>query len=249
MSALAFGFREDSAGVHDSRTIMLAELRALLAACSASASLAEYRSAVVEENVLAKRTVATRQNTFRRLRQLYALDSAVPLFRALRDLWDADPDAQPLLALLCAVARDPVLRATAPFVLDQKVGTPVSSAHLAEAVEHAFPGRYNERLTALVGRNLASSWQQSGHLVGRQGKTRTTARCHPANVTYALLLGHFTDARGAALFGTLWCRLLDAPLRRLEDMAVAASRQGWLEYRHGGAVTDITFRHLLGNMA
>src|SRR6185437_5749351 len=85
-SALAFGFREDSAGVHDSRTIMLAELRALLAACPPSAGLAEYRAAGIGENVVGKATATTRHNTLRRLRQLYALDPTVPLFRALREL-------------------------------------------------------------------------------------------------------------------------------------------------------------------
>src|SRR5437588_10300508 len=84
------GFVDEPIGAHSSRTMMLAELRLLLAACQPSASLEEYRSAIVDENVLLKKTVATRNVSFRRLRELYILDRKVVLFRALRDLWDED---------------------------------------------------------------------------------------------------------------------------------------------------------------
>jgi ATP-dependent Lon protease len=67
-AALAAGFKRDAAGAHDSRTIMLAELCRLLTACPADVELPAYRAAVEDENALLKRSVATRQNTFRRLR-------------------------------------------------------------------------------------------------------------------------------------------------------------------------------------
>ena len=111
-----FGFINDPVGTHGSRTIMLAELRLLLGACQASASLEEYRSAIVDENVLLKKTVITRKDSFRRLRELYSLNKNTLLFRALRDLWDDDMQVQPLLALLCAVARDPLLKGTAEMI-------------------------------------------------------------------------------------------------------------------------------------
>src|SRR5438132_11877138 len=104
-----YGFVDEPIGTHSSRTMMLAELRLLLAACQPSASLEEYRAAIVDENVLLRKTVATRNVSFRRLRELYILDRKVVLFRALRDLWDEDIQAQPLLTLLSAVARDSIL--------------------------------------------------------------------------------------------------------------------------------------------
>src|SRR6476661_8423635 len=100
--ALACGFSNAPSGSHTSRTMMLPELRALLAACPRDADLATFRLAVERDNLLGKGTLATRKASFRQLRELYALDPAVPLFRALRTLWDADSAAQPLLALLCA---------------------------------------------------------------------------------------------------------------------------------------------------
>src|SRR5947209_4044608 len=117
-----YGFVDEPVGAHSSRTMMLAELRSLLSACQPSASLEEYRAAVVDENVLLKKTVATRKVSFRWLRELYALDRKILLFRALRDLWDEDIQAQPLLALLSAVARDPLLKSTAERILAIPVG-------------------------------------------------------------------------------------------------------------------------------
>lgn len=246
-AALASGFKRDTAGVHDSRTVMLAELRQLLSVCPAAAGLDNYRAAVVTENVLLKKTVATRQNTFRRLRELYALDPGAVLFRALRDLWDADATAQPLLALLCAVARDPVLRTSAELILATPPDDPVTPQALANTIAERFPGRFNDRLAELIGRNLASSWQQSGHLVGRLHKVRTLAACRPVSAAYALFLGYLCGERGNGLFSTHWCRLLDAPPYAVQEMAMTAARLGLLEFRRAGDVIDVAFRHLLRN--
>ncbi len=71
------------------------------------------------------------------------------------------------------------------------------------------------------------------------------AACRPATVAYALLLGHLLDVRGDGLFETLWARLLDAPVYALREHAATASKLGWIEYRHTGSVTDISFRYLL----
>ena len=70
---------------------------------------AAYERAVLDDNVLGKDTVGARQRTLRYLRELYLLRPDSLLFRALRDLWTDDPAGQPLLAGLCALARDPVV--------------------------------------------------------------------------------------------------------------------------------------------
>lgn len=224
---------------------MLPDVRTLLTICPPSAMLGDYQAAVVDDNVLLKATVVTRKTVFSKLRQLYALDPQVLLFRALRDLWGEDPEAQPLLALLSAVARDPILRCTSPAILEAKLGERVTSAMLAAAADTGLPGRYNKRTLASIGRNTASSWQQSGHLVGRLVKTRSMAKCRPTSVAFALLLGYLCGARGEALFSTLWSRLLDAPAHILQEQATVASRHGYLEYRQAGGIVDVGFRFLL----
>jgi hypothetical protein len=240
-----FGFINEPVSVHTSRTMMLAELRLLLAACQKDASLEQYQAAIVEENALLKRTVATRRVSFLRLRDLYALNTKIVLFRSLRDLWDDEPEAQPFLALLSAVARDALLRATAEKILALPIGEALLPTVLAEIVDACFPHRYNATTLEGTGQHIISSWQQAGLLSGKLHKVRVRAQCHPASVAYALLLGHLSDARGEALFQTLWCRLLDAPAHILHEHAVVASRRGWIEYRHMGNVTEVGFRYLL----
>lgn len=239
------GFVDEPIGAHSSRTMMLAELRLLLAACQPSASLEEYRAVVVDENVLLKKTVATRKVSFRWLQELYALDRKILLFRALRDLWDEDVQAQPLLALLSAVARDSILKSTSEKVLAVPEGEIVTPVVLAEAVNVHFPNRYGSITLASIGRNAISTWQQAGLLSGKLQKIRIRAQSNPAAVAYALLLGYLSEVRGEALFRTLWSRLLDTPVHVLHEQALVASQRGWIEYRHMGEVTDIGFRYLL----
>ncbi len=245
MSVNEFGFIKEPVGVHSSRTMMLAELRLLFAACPKSVSLEEYQAAIVDENVLLKRTVATRKVSFLRLRDLYALNKSILLFRALRDLWDDDIQAQPLLALLSAVARDPILMATAGSVLSIPLGHSVLPTMLVEAVQASFPNRYNLTTLASIGRNAISSWQQAGLLSGKLYKVRVNAQSCPTSIAYALFLGYLSGVRGEALFQTLWCRLLDTPSYVLYEQAAVASQRGWIEYRHMGNVTEIGFRYLL----
>ncbi len=240
-----YGFINEPVGAHSSRTMMLAELRLLLAACPQSASLEEYRSAIIDENALLKKTVATRKASFRWIRELYALDRKILLFRALRDLWDEDPQVQPLLALLSAVARDPLLRGTAEKILAIPVGETVTREMMMDAVNAIFPDRYSPKTLKSTGKNIISSWQQAGLLSGKLHKVRVRAQSRPASVAYALLLGYLSGAQGEALFRTLWCRLLDASAHVLHEQALAASQRGWIEYRHMGDVTEIDFRYLL----
>lgn len=243
--ALKVGFLNEPVGTHGSRTLMLRELRLLLDACEPGASLDDFREAIVEQNVLMKATLSTRKESLRRLRELYGLSDDILLFRALRDLWSMDPAAQPLLALLCSCTRDPILRATADLILHTGKGAEMTPTMISDAVRDAFPGRYGPMMLANVGRHVASSWRQSGHLAGKLHKTRARALNTPIATTYALFLAYLCEVRGDSLFHTLWASLLDAPEHETREHAAAASRQGWLEYREMGGVTEATFRHLL----
>lgn len=245
---LRYGLVNGPGGQHNSRTIMLKELRSLLAACPPTALVNDYRSAIITDNILLKGTMSTRVKTWRGMRELYSLDLDVLLFRAMRDLWDDDHEAQPLLAMLCAIARDPLLRGTVDLILDTPTGAVITPQMFADADDAAFPGHYKSGVLGVTGRNVASSWEQSGHLQGRQNKVRARANCRPTALVYALLLGHLCDARGEGLFHTPWARLLDAPTDNLRAQAIVASQQGWIEYRHSGHVTEIGFRHLLRDL-
>lgn len=243
-TALTAGFSNGPGSAHNSRTIMLAELRALLSATSRTASAEEYRHAVVAANELGKATVTTREKTYRYLRELYALDPARPVFAAMRELWPLEHGAQPLLAMLCALSRDRALRATAEQVAALSPGDHSGSAMLSTAIEDAMPGRYNAEVRARMGRNVAASWTQAGHLEGSSTKTRVRPKATYPAVAYALYLGHLEGVAGQGLYQTLWARVLDMPLSRLEALTETAARTGWIDLRKAGGMTEITFRHL-----
>src|SRR5207247_3472773 len=167
-----FGFRSGLNSVHRSRTMMLAELTALLGATRADSTPNNYVAGCIEDNVLSKRTLVTRRTTAERLRELYALDPGVTVFRLLRQFWSADPEARPLLACLCAQARDPLFRATADSVLATKAGEVVTVDALCRLVDGQEAGRFGAKTLRSVAQNLASSWNQSGFLSGTKRKIR-----------------------------------------------------------------------------
>ncbi len=234
------GFR-DEGGTHSSRTLMLAELRLLLAATPPAAVMQDFRHAVVVDNVLEKRTATTREHTVRKLKALYGLDPTLPVYRILRTLWDHDTQAQPLLALLCAVARDPLLRGSVDAVLPARPGVTVTAATLEATVST----RFSEKTRHSIGVNLASTWTQAGFLSGVQHKLRTRPHATVEAVTYALALGAMEGGRGSLLLDTLWTRLLDLPADELLTQVKLAARRGWIEYRGVGNVVDIRLRNLL----
>lgn len=234
-------------GPSTSQTIMVASLGLLLSQVPATAAPEHYQAAVMDQNALGKETGGGREWAFRQLRRFYGLDSRLLLFRALRDLWDAAAACRPLLAMLCALARDPVLRASTTVIIQADYGVEVTATEFASAIEEAFPGAYNDNTRRTTARNVASSWQQSGHLQAEAPtrKTRCRAECTPADVAYALLLGHLQGVRGQGLFETLWARVLDRPSSRLFDLAATASQRGMLELRHAGGVVELGFSELL----
>jgi len=239
------GFRWGQKGTHTSRTIMLDELRAVLASCRPDARRDEYLAAIQEDNCLGKRTAATRKLSSQRLSELYALEPEVPLFRVMRRCWYADCDGQALLALLLALARDPLLRASAPPVLRMRPGEELARQQMTEALNRAVGSRLSESTLDKVVRNAASSWTQSGHLKGRGRKVRQSVTPTAATTAYALLLGHLTGKRGAALFETLWAQVLDAPAGELMHLAMDARRLGFLDMSQSGGVIDVAFSRLL----
>lgn len=239
-----------SGGPSTSQTIMVASLQHLLEAVPASAQPDEYRFAVMEENILGKQTMRAREWAFRQLRRFYGLDPDILLFRSLRDLWSDDPVGQPLLAVLCALARDPVLRSTAKVILDSEPGVSVDPTDFRAAIGEAFPGAYGDKTLRTAAGNVASSWHQAGHLhkQNRTEKIRSRATATPADLAYALLLGHLQGHRGQALFETLWARVLDQLQSRLTDLGVTASQRGLIEFKNAGGVVEVGFSVLLRPM-
>lgn len=246
---VAAGASNEPAGTHTSRTMMLDELEVLLAACSPDATYDDYARAIVDDNVLRKATLSTRQKSLRHLRELYALRPEIPLFSALRALWADDPESHPLLALTCAAARDPLVRCTVEPIEAASPGQPLDAHDLAREVASSFPARFSPNVLSRIGRNLASSWTQSGHLAAAYRtapKLRQRIAARPAAGVYALYLGHLSGLAGKTLLTTPWAEMLDANPTAMQSLAEAAARRGWLDYAASGGMLEIGFSHLDG---
>ena len=241
----SFGFRVGATGTHSSRTIMLDDLAILLDVVPANAGRSDYLVAIIESNALGKQTAATRKLTAQRFTEIYALDPKVPLFRVFRRFWQDDMPGRPVLALLCALARDPLLRASADPILAMTTGEELSRQRMTDAIRTAVGARMNDATLDKVVRNVSSSWTQSGHLRGRARKFRQLVRPTPLATAFALMLGYLEGLRGGRLFDTNWTRVLDSSPDELRNIAAEAKRLNGLDLRAAGDVIEIGFTTVL----
>ncbi len=241
-----FGFRNGRGGAHSARTMMLDELRALLSFADDSYAPREaYVNGIDIDNCLGKRSAKTRKITARHLIELYALDPNITLFRSLLFFWNRDEAGKPLLALICAYARDPLLRMSAPYVLVLEPGERVSREALEQFLDWEQPGRFSKATLKSTAQNINSTWTQSGHLIGKVKKLRTRANATAGSTAYALFLGYLEGIRGEGLFSSEYAKLLDCSADRAIELAEEASRRGWIVMKRVGKVIEVVFPQLL----
>jgi len=241
------GFRDGARGSHSSRTMMLVELQTLLSNIPADAPREAYQAAVVEENLLGKPTLSARQLTAQKLIELYGLEPEIPLFRLLRYYWPLEPEAQPQIALLAALARDPLLRTSVEVVLETAPGAELSAQAVEQAIAAQNPHRFGEKTLSSIARNIRSTWTQSGHLSGyrHRQKFRIAVKATPVSTAYAIAVGYLEGHRGQLLLETKWVKILDLTPSAAKQMAQAASQREWLSYRGIGDMVDISLPKLL----
>jgi hypothetical protein len=237
-----FGFRFERGGTHSSRTMMLDELTALLSYVDRSeAKKADYLHAIEAENCLGKRSGKTRRLTYRHLAELYSLDTNHLLFRALLYFWQRDEEGRPMLALLATYARDSIFRTSASLILKAPEGSIITRDSVEERLDSLEPGRFSKATLKSTAQNINSSWTKSGHLTGRNKKTRSRAIPTPSSAAYALLLGYLSGARGQGLFSSEYTKLLDCSKEQVIELAEQASRRGWITYKRVGNVIEVLF--------
>lgn len=239
-----FGFRNGERGVHSSRSMMYNDLARLLDATQRDDSHRGYRDELEAENVLGKRTATNTTHTARKLRALYGLDPRITVFRLLRHFWDLDDGAgRPVMALLCATSRDPLLRSLTTTLLTTQHGHALARDSLEMTLNEIVGARFSEATKRSSVSNILATWTRSGHLEHRS-RIRRRPRITPAALGYAIALGYLEGRRGIFLFDSLWARLLDAPLDELRELAKAASINGWIVYREAGDLVEVRFPDL-----
>ncbi len=239
------GFKAGTGGAHSARTMMLVDLTALLSTAPAHAKREAFNKAIVEDNCLGKKTTSNRWLTARHLADLYGLDEGVTVFRLLRFFWSADPAARPMLAVLCANARDTLLRLSAKTVLMLKPGETVTSADFVKFFGHELPGRFSGPMLLSLAQNVGATWSQAGFFRGKIAKVRAKPTATPAVAAYALCLGYLCGLRGQVLLESFWARLLDISRDQVAALAREAAKRSWLDFKGAGNVYEINFPQLL----
>jgi hypothetical protein len=234
----ALGFRFAPGGAHLSKTMMLAELTAVLDRFPDGDVAAVERSVVIE-NLLGKQTGTARRLALSRLNTLYGIVKPRPIQIAALRLWPLNVVGRPLLAILCALAREPLLRQSAEPVLGAVTGASVRWPDIAAAIAAEYPDRYSPKMMNSLARNCASSWTQSGHLQGRVHKRRCLAQPSAETAAFAALLGTLAGFGGPALLRSPWMRLLDRPEADLLSLLRRAESSGLARVRAGGGVVQI----------
>jgi hypothetical protein len=235
-----FGIRLGRSGTHQSKTMMLKEISTLWAFCEASP--AHSGSLIVESNILNKRTASTRALSFRHLDVLYGIETMPPIPRVFAALWRLDRKGWPLLALLCALARDPLLRDTATTVLDAPVGTSVRWPVLGALFEELYPDRFSPTMLKSLAQNCASTWTQSGHLRGAVKKQRVRVEPTAHVAAFAALIANVCGFGGPALLDSTWMAVLDLSRDRALDLLRQAQAHGVVRVRSAGDVLEVSVR-------
>lgn len=235
------GFSRSQLGGHRARSMMSAELELLFSAVPENAAPEVYREAILSLNVLEKSTASNRKYSYSCLRDFYALDPCIPLFKGLRRMWKNSVDGHALLAFQVAYARDSIVRQTAPSVLGKEPGQPHSRVEMETAIREHTGTKYSDIMVGSVARNLNSSWTQAGYLVGKATKRRIRPDVKQYHVAFALFIAHLDGWRGASMFDTLWLKLLDQPKDELFQLAEGASRSGIIRLMVSGGVVEVRF--------
>jgi hypothetical protein len=218
---------------------MQQELAELLGGLPVHAPREDYQRAIVDENLLGKRSTSNRILTNQRLGELYGLDRSLLLFRVLRHLWAADQPSRPMLAHLCALARDPLLRASAEYVVPLQQGAECVRGEFLACLRSHVETRLNDASLDKVARNAGSSWSRSGHLDGRVRKIRTAAPASFGSVAYAIWLGHLEGRVADELFTSFWMSMFDAPRAELLEHAVRAKQMGMIRATIGAGIIQV----------
>jgi hypothetical protein len=217
---------------------MLEELSALVPNKSVPT---DVRKLVLDDNVLGKSTASGRVLTLQRLKELYSFDLTVPIFRIFLALAHRDPAALPQLALLTAIARDPLLQASARPVIGLAPGSQLMRDTVRDAIASVVGNRMNKDVLDKVVRNTASSWTKTGHLVGRTIKRRDRVRANSTAFAFALWLAHNSGFSGPDLFDNGWVAALDLDPTYARNFAERAHAAGLINFRPIGSSFELDF--------
>jgi len=211
--------------------------------------LTESFHQVMEENITNKRTKSNILQTNNALTSLYSFNIEYPPFRVLQYFWNiVDERQKPLLAFLFAYGRDYLLFESTDVVLTTTIGEKVLTSKLEENLEKYHPNHYSENTRRSIAQNIASSWKQSGYIIGKVKNIRTKTSPDYYIVTFALILAYLDGIRGDFLLASKWIKVLDITESEVRELAIEAARRDLLQYNFAGGVTTFSFINLFNKL-
>jgi hypothetical protein len=235
------GFRFGTNGPHAARTMMLDDVTRLFDHLPPEAVRGDYAREAVSQNCLGKPTKKARELSLRHLMALYGLDPSLAVFRAFRKLWAADPLGRPLLALCVAIARDPLLHSSIPFIVSKRPGEKVTREEIERVLADAFPERFSPASLKSFAQNVNGTWTQAGYLRGHSQKTRVDPVVTPGVAALSLFLGYLEGLTGQRLFSSRWTKLLSIPSDKLDELTTASAHRGMLVFMNSGGIREVRF--------
>jgi len=235
------GFRDVAGSIHTSQTILTNNARTLIEDIGPSIDGWDRESltdSILSKNIFCKRTDSARLGGLRDMIAIYGFDSPPPVTRALLSLWHATRDRSLLLGQL-AIARDPILRVTAPIILDMQPGETSGFRTMMAYLESHYPRRFSSGTLRAVGERCISSWVQMGHL--RQGRVRERVPvvAESAHAAFASFLAICCGFSGRSILESGWFQMLDISPEQAMSLLRRAEAEGQIDLHVAGHVFEI----------
>jgi len=238
------GFKFGRNGAHAARSMMIEELKLLLLSCPENASQDDFRKDIIDFNLLHKATENARKLTYRHLVDLYGMSPEITLFKVFRQMWELSEDAQPLLALQLAIARDPLLRGSVPVILKLQPGEHLARTDMEAHLAEGDPDRFSPASLKSFAQNINGTWTQAGYLEGKAKKYRIQPKAMYVNIAYALFLAHCHGLSGQRMFDSFWCQMLSQDKEHLFELAHRASLRGLITFKQASEIIEVTFPNI-----
>ncbi|UUX92484.1 hypothetical protein [Methanoplanus endosymbiosus] len=234
-----FGFYSKSS--HTGRTVMLSEFMTVMDNAPGFNDKEILKKIFVEDNLLKKESNSGRKISFYYLKHLYGLDSENKNFQGLLKYWKEKSPDNKIMALLCALSRDEVLRLSSGYILSVKTGDFAEKSGLKEIIDNYYQNIYSEKVRESMVRNLMSSWTQSGYLEGRSNKIRIKPEVSVHSFAYACYLAYLSGFRGKRIFHSPWVLVLCLNDSEAEELTKESNRKGLMSVKKAGSVVEVTF--------
>ena len=240
--AKRMGLREVTGSIHTSQTILSENALTLVEDIGPPIGRWNRESlvnSIVSRNIFGKRTDSARAGGLRDMISLYGFDAPPLATMALLSLWHATRDRSLLLGQL-AIARDPLLRATAPVILGMQPGEAAGFRTMSTYLDIVYPGRFSSGTLRAVGERCISSWGQMGHLRPGRVRERVSVVAGSTHVAFASFLAICCGFAGRAILESGWFRMLDLNPEQAMSLLRRAEAEGQVRLHLAGHVFEIS---------